>query len=362
MNFDARSLMKKTIYSKKILIDLQHPAHLHFFRNLIKRLENENYKLKITGRDKDILVQLCDRYDIKVDFFGVGQNSIFSLFPELLYRQWRLFRIMSEFKPDLIMAVAGTFVSLVGKLRRIPVYIFYDTEHATVSNLLSFPFASCIYVPKCFRNKIRWKHCRYNGYHELAYLHPKYFKPDETVLEQLNISKNETFTVIRFVAWRAGHDIGQKGFTDENKIRAVKEFSRYGRVLVSSEGPLPPEIDEYRLTKGIEKIHHLMAFASLIFGESATMVSEGAMLGVPGVYIDHAGRGYTDEQEKKYQIVLHLTPDQQEHAIAKGISILKNPEREKWRSIGKKIIEDKVDVSEMLYHLVREYCPQEESG
>ncbi|MFW9998329.1 MAG: hypothetical protein ACFFD4_40195, partial [Candidatus Odinarchaeota archaeon] len=60
----------------------------------------------------------------------------------------------------------------------VPVYVFYDTEHATISNLLAYPFATCIYVPRCYRKQIRWRHVRYSGYHELAYLHPKYFKPD----------------------------------------------------------------------------------------------------------------------------------------------------------------------------------------
>ena len=44
----------------KILIDLQHPAHLHVFRNAVERWRAEGHEVLITGRDKDILVQLAE--------------------------------------------------------------------------------------------------------------------------------------------------------------------------------------------------------------------------------------------------------------------------------------------------------------
>ncbi|MCP5050660.1 MAG: hypothetical protein GY940_26085 [bacterium] len=250
-----------------------------------------------------------------------------------------------------MMAVAGTFISLLGKLRRIPTYVFYDTEHATISNLLAYPFASCIYVPNCYRKSIRWNHVRYNGYHELAYLHPNYFKPDDSVPTEVGLKSGELFTLLRFVNWGAAHDIGRSGLTDQNKILVIKEFTAYGRVFISSEGLLPPQLEEYRLKLDITKIHSLMAHASLVFGESATMASEGAVLGVPGVYIDPVGRGYTDEQEQDYGIVYNYTHKQQEQAIEKGVSILSGYQKEKWRAIGEKIARDKVDVSDMIYKI-----------
>jgi predicted glycosyltransferase len=232
----------------------------------------------------------------------------------------------------------------------IPTYVFYDTEHATISNLLSYPFATCIYVPQCYRKQIRWNHVRYNGYHELAYLHPKYFKADPSVLEEAGLQHDEIFTIVRFVGWGAAHDVGV-GFYTVNKIRAVRELSRYGRVLISCEGELPAELETYRLRLNVAKIHHLMAYASLIFGESATMASEGAVMGIPGVFLDPVGRGYTDEQENKYHIVFNFTPDNQDEAIAKAVSILKDYRKEYWRDIGRQIVKDKIDVTEMMYEI-----------
>jgi predicted glycosyltransferase len=335
------------------LFDLQHPAHLHFFRPLIERLEAEGHHVHITARDKDILVTLAAQYGIKMTVFGVAKKGVFNLGKEWIYRQWRLNKIIRKLKPDMMMAIAGTFISLLGKLRRIPTYIFYDTEHATISNLLSYPFATCIYVPRCYRKNIRWKHVRYNGYHEIAYLHPQYFKPDESVLKEVGLKPGEIFTLVRFVGWGAGHDIGRFGLTTRNKIKAVKELSAYSRIFISSEGLLPPELETYRLQLEVSKIHSLMAYAALIFGESATMVSEGVVLGVPGVYIDPVGRGYTDEQQQQYGIVFNFTHREQSEAIEKGVSILANSrnEKDKWREIGKRIINEKINVTDMLHKI-----------
>jgi uncharacterized protein len=336
-----------------ILLDLQHPAHLHFFRNVIPRLKNEGHRIIITGRDKDILVNLAQRYGIDIEIFGKAEKGIIHLSREWILRERRLNKIIREFKPDVMMAIAGTYISLLGKLKNIPTYIFYDTEHATLSNLVAYPFATCIYIPQCYRKKVRWNHVRYNGYHELAYLHPNYFKPDSSVLEEVGVKPGEIFTFVRFVGWAAAHDIHRSGLTYRNKIRAVEELNAFGRVFVSSEAPLPPELEKYKLDLDITKIHHLLAHAALVFGESATMASEGAVLGVPGVYIDPVGRGYTDEQEKNYGIVFNFTDRQQEEAIQKGISILSNypDEKEKWHSIGKRIIDEKIDVTNLIYNV-----------
>ena len=55
-----------------------------------------------------------------------------------------------------------------------------------------------------------------------------------------------------------------------------------------------------------EKIHHALYYADLFYGESPTMASEAACLGTPARYIDHKGRGYTDEQERKYGLVFNF--------------------------------------------------------
>ena len=74
-----------------------------------------------------------------------------------------------------------------------------DTEHVKHDALLTFPFASHVVTPSCFWKKLGKKHIRYFSYNELAYLQQKYFTPDETILEQMDVRKGERFVVMRFV-------------------------------------------------------------------------------------------------------------------------------------------------------------------
>ena len=56
----------------------------------------------------------------------------------------------------------------------------------------------------------------------------------------------------------------------------------------------------------VSDMHHLMAYCAGFFGESATMASECAVLGVPAVYAANSPRGYTDEQESRYGLVRNV--------------------------------------------------------
>ena len=337
----------------RVLFDLQHPAHLHFFRNAAARLASEGHAVLFTGRDKDILIELAQELGIEMEVFGVCRKGMRHMATELAYRQWKLMGVIRRFKPDCMMAIAGTYVASLGWLTRRPVYVFYDTEHATISNMLAYPFATCVYVPRCYRKSIRWRHERYNGYHELAYLHPDYFTPDPGVLDEVGVSSDELFSIVRFVGWGAVHDVGQTGFTRANKIRAVQELERYGKVLVSCEGDMPEELEPNRLRLPVSRIHHLMHYAALIFGESATMPSEGAVMGVPGVYINSLRLGYLEEQERNYGLISNFTSEQQAEAIDHACELLASYSRADWRARGRRLVDEKIDVTEMICDIAR---------
>ena len=95
----------------------------------------------------------------------------------------------------------------------------------------------------------------------------------------------------------------------------VETLERHGRVLISSEAPLPADLAPLEVKGPVEDIHHLLAYAQMIVGESATMSSEAAVLGVPAVMIATTGRGYTDDEERRYGLVRHFTDDQYDRAV-----------------------------------------------
>jgi predicted glycosyltransferase len=155
-------------------------------------------------------------------------------------------------------------------------------------------------------------------------LHPDYFVPNKDVLSDLKVNPGDKYIILRFVSWQAYHDVGHKGISLENKIKAVREFEEYGKVFITSEGNLPKDLEQYQVKIEPHNMHDAIYFASLLMGESATMASEAAMLGTPSIYLDDDGRGYTDELEKKYGLVFNFTESSEDQlkAINKGIEIL----------------------------------------
>ena len=71
----------------------------------------------------------------------------------------------------------------------------------------------------------------------------------------------------------------------------------YGKVIISSEGELPVELEKYRVKISPERMHDLLSFASLYIGEGATTASECAMLGTPAIYVNVLDAGTLQEQE-----------------------------------------------------------------
>ena len=253
------------------------------------------------------------------------------------------------------MGIMGATIAPIGKLIGVPSVVFYDTENATLTNKYVYPTATFFVTPKCYKENVGKNHIRYKGYHELAYLHPNYFKPDPSILEKADLSKNEKFTIMRFVSWGASHDVGHFGISFENKKKAVEEFSKFGNVLITSEKKLPYPLDKYRISIPPENIHSLMYYATLLYGESATMASEASMLGTYSIYLDNAGRGYTDEQEKKYGLVSNFSESKEDQllSIEKGIEILNDKNsKEKAKKIHLNLLDENIDVTKYMINFI----------
>ena len=48
----------------KILIDIGHPGHVHYFRNFIKKMEENLHEVLIVARDKEVTFKLLEFYKI----------------------------------------------------------------------------------------------------------------------------------------------------------------------------------------------------------------------------------------------------------------------------------------------------------
>lgn len=249
------------------------------------------------------------------------------------------------------------YAAFAAFLLRRPHISFEDTFNFEQIRLYK-PFTKAILTGNYDHPLKTKKVVRYPGYHELAYLHPNRFTPDKQVLAELGLNENESYVIIRFVAWKASHDIGHKGISYENKIKAVKAFSKYTRIFISSELLLPKELQPYRLPLPPHRMHDAIAFASFIIGESFTMLSEAAVLGTPAILIHDTYCYYLREQQEKYGLVFNYTESEQDQqsAIAKGVELLTTPNiKEEWQHKRKKMLKEKIDVTAFLVWFIENY-------
>lgn len=310
----------------------------------------------VVARDKDLTCDLLQRYHICSKVLSKARNGMLGLMGEMVLHIGRLLPIIRTFRPHIMLQIGGTFVGPAGRLTRVPTWAFTDTENATLSNAITFPLISRVFTPKSYNLNHGRKHIRYPGFHELAYLHPRRFEPDPSVLAALGMKTSDPFFIVRFVGWQSAHDIRQKGLRCLRKIQLVSELTKYGKVFISSEGPLPDEIKPYASAIPVHEIHHFMAFATLVVGESATMASEAATLGTPAIFMSPTGRGYTDVQEHTYGLVFNFKGLEQGKAlgIVKELVERSYP-KDHWLKKRQRLLNDSIDVTGWLVEMVEHF-------
>lgn len=338
----------------KILFDIGHPADVHFFKIIINNLADEGHSIKITARSKDVVLNLLDSYGYEYEIVGSFGKTFKEKSISYAKKSYELYYIVKEYSPDILVGFANPFIAQIGYFKGITSINFTDTEHATLANKLSFPFASIICTPACYYGSVpAKKHMTFDGYKELTYLHPKYFTPDKKVYEYLGFEENINYIIVRFVSWDASHDVGQKGIIDQE--RYVQKLSKYTKVLITSEKKLSENLEQYQIHIPPNLMHHALYYATLYIGEGATMAAEAAVLGTPSLYINTLKLGYMDELENKYGLTYNFLNSETAHkdSLKMAINLLKkNNLKEDFQEKRKKLLTEKNDSIDAITSII----------
>ena len=340
----------------RILIDIGHPAHIHLFKNFACRMQERGHKILFTCRDRECVLQLMRFYEFVYDNFGKHYSSVQGKIFGLLKNELQMLNTALQFKPDLFVSHGSSIAAFTSFIMHKPHIAFEDTFNMEQVKL-SMPFTDVVLTGDYPHPSLGKKEIKYPGYHELAYLHPNVFTPDERVLAILGMKKGEKYAIVRFVAWEASHDIGHSGISYENKIKLVKTLSRHLRVFISSEKELPEELKNYQIKIPPEQMHNALAYAHLFIGESGTMASECVVLGTPAIFINNKHFGCIDDQAN-YSLLFTYSESENDQitAIKKAEEIaLKQNIREEYLAKREKMLADKIDVSAFLIWFVENY-------
>jgi uncharacterized protein len=338
----------------KILIYLGHPAQYHFFKNSIRNLRTQNHSIQLLLKTKDVLEDLLKNdKENYINILPEGRvSSNTGILLGLIKRDFRLFKIVREFKPNIML---GTDPSLahIGKILNIPVLTVLEDDHFVIPKLakLTFPFTSGIIAPDtCDCGKWNNKKISYSGFMKLAYLHPNYFtKQSESTAKNF---------LIRLSKLDAHHDFRIKGFTSEILLKLINVLLKFGEVKLIAEAKLDPEFQKYLLVINPSEIHNYLSKVTLLVSDSQSMSMEAAMLGIPSIrFSDFAGRiGVLEELEHKYKLTFGIKTKNHEKLFEKLNELLKMDNlQEAFEIRRQQMLKEKIDVTAFFIWLINNY-------
>lgn len=271
----------------RIVLDIGHPAHVHYFKNTIRKLKTNGHDVLIFARDREVIIDLLNNLNLSFINRGKGKNTKLGKLFYIFKTDIKILKESIKFKPDIFLSFTIPYPAHISFLLGKPHIALNDTEHVDkINSKITHPFCSSILTPQSYLNDLGSKQVKFNNVVEGLYLHKKYFKADIRIKKSLNLKPNEEYVVLRFVSWNAHHDYGQSGLNVETKRNLIELLKLKYKIFISSEDELPDEFKSYQLDISPEKMHDVLAFATLFIGESATMASESVLLGTKAVYIN----------------------------------------------------------------------------
>lgn len=268
----------------RVLFEVVHPAHVLFFCHAMRALQARGATICIASRHKDVTTDLLDRLGFDHVPLSRARSGIVGQALELAGRDWRLLHLARKFRPDVMVGNGGVCISHVGKLLGIPSLSLYDTDRAPLQIALALPFIDEWHVPDTWQGRTAPGRTRvFHGVRHFTYLHPDHFRVDDAAALRAGWDPERDNFLLRIVAWQANHDYGRSGIATARLFDLVRALQARGKVHISAEGALPPELEPLRYTGDPLDFHHLLARCRLCCGESVTVASEAAALGVPSL-------------------------------------------------------------------------------
>lgn len=337
------------------MLDIGHPKDVNLFKNVILKLQENGHEIQIFARAKEntkkMLAEYGFEYKLSKHYTSMPGKAL-----GIFVNDFLLYKYAREFNPDIFVSPGSPYSAHVSRFIGKPHVAFSDTEIAGIVTKLTLPFTDKIYTSTSFYLDLGPKQERFNGYCELAYLHPKYFTPKKEIVKKYQLKDN--YILLRLSALASNHDIHATGFgfkTEDELKEFVHEIEKYGQIIIFSEISHWQVIREYQIEIDSRDLHDLIYFSKLYIGEGASMASEAAILGVPSIYVSNTERGYLNELEQKYGLVYNII--ERDNALKKAIEILKNKKtREEWNYKKDIMLREKIDVVNFMVDAIEQYA------
>ncbi len=350
-----------------LLFDIGHPGQVHLLRNAIEILESKGHDVTVTVKDIPAARKLLDAYGIPWISLGRKHDGLLLKGLSQARYNFRLWKIAREKRTDLAIgsSITVAHASVFHRMKSI-LLDDDDAEAVRLFSLFAHPFADTVLSPAALAHQR--KHRRdivYQGTHELFYLHPSRFTPDPSIPAKAGIDLSVPYFILRFVSGKAYHDKGERWITPEQKLRLARSLERHGRVYITTERTIEPELEQWQLRVAPELIHHLMSHATMFIGDSQTMTSEAAILGTPALKCNSFAHKLSvpNMLEDKYDLCYAYQPEEFDMMLKKIEELLAMPDLKlRWKEKRERFLADMTDPTAFLVSLIESYQVSSKHG
>jgi predicted glycosyltransferase len=278
-----------------------------FFVPIIKELEKSGHSVILTARDTFQVIGLADYY--KLNYIKVGKHYGASKLLKVLGTVWRSVQLASvvlKYKLDMSISHGSRSLILLSSMLGIPTVLLFDYEHSRSLPLIKPELGI---APEVINGQHIAKHFKrglrvYFGIKEDVYV-PS-FRPDPSILQQLNLREDDIVATIRPPASEAhyhnpdsdklffevveflGHRSGVRMIILPRNEKTQKDlvyktwpgWCKEGKIIIPD-----------RVVDGLNLIWH----SDLVISGGGTMNREAAALGIPVYSIFRGTLGSVDK-------------------------------------------------------------------
>jgi predicted glycosyltransferase len=247
-------------------------------------LKRRGHTVIVAATDRQLLVEILKESGVNFILFKhTKSGSRFKKLCSYLGRLKQFRSVVLQNNIDVYISKASIDTFIVKVIRKkVMTVIFPDSQHSWLTNNFVRYYADLILLSIIF--PFQWpahKVVRVNGTCENCYLDPKYLQVVTLNPQDYGYLPDSKFVFFRFVAFNASHDIGQYGFTKNQRVELVKLFVAFGYTpLISFEDEPDSELIEHINRFPKSKIRSVLLLCEYFVGDSQSMAAESALLGL----------------------------------------------------------------------------------
>ncbi len=269
-----------------VVIDIAHYPHVNFYKHAIESLTEKNVNVHVVLRPRGKLVDIFHKECPDVPFVLIGQyrKTLFGKMTDMVERDIAFLKYLRKIEFDAGTGFGSINIAHTTHFFGKPAIIFGDDTENKLGHYLIKPLAQLFVRPKCVPPAQGKNLLKYDGFKELAYLHPNYFTPDREALEPYGLEPYEYIFIREVSSASLNYRRAEMGklskilnYLKEKDLKIVLSIEDKSLIYLFKDHCII-------LKEPVEDIHSLLHFAAFTISSGDSMARESCLVGTPAIY------------------------------------------------------------------------------